>query len=205
MKITIKHMAWAGGLAILFGLYSVYAAQGTVTDGSTGKPMAGVHIVASWSGSIAMPVQPSTRCYHAEATVTDEQGRFSLSTFSGNWNPLMWDRTRSVWALAPGYVTSDKSDFGNLDLVLVPAAGTSSQRFKALPFPDALGCPVDRKALMPFWRVLYKEASRLASTPEEREEASARLFEIEKTEFGEKEAYLRLNARSKAELVGEQH
>jgi ribosomal protein S4E len=58
---------------------------------------------------------------------------------------------------------------------------------------------------MPFWRVLYKEAARLASTREEREEASARLFEIDKTEFGEKEAYQRLNARSKAELVGEQH
>jgi hypothetical protein len=205
MKITIKQLAWAGGGLLLFGLCSVYASQGTIIDGSTGKPMAGVHIVASWSGSMSIAVQPFMRCYHAEATVTDERGRFSLSTFSGNWNPLMWDRTRSVWALAPGYVTSDKSDDGNLDLVLVPATGTGSERFRALPFPDALGCPVGRKALMPFWRVLYKEAARLASTREEREEASARLFEIDKTEFGEKEAYQRLNARSKAELVGEQH
>ena len=197
MKITIKHIAWAGGLAILFGLYSVYAAQGTVTDGSTGKPMAGVHIVASWSGSIAMPVQPSTRCYHAEATITDEQGRFSLSTFSGNWNPLMWDRTRSVWALAPGYVTSDKSDYGNLDLVLVPATGTKSEQFRALPRADVLGCPGDKRQLLPFWRVLQAEAQRLASSREERRFASGRLFDIEEIEFGEEEAFRRLNARSR--------
>ncbi|MBK6981854.1 MAG: hypothetical protein IPH30_10420 [Betaproteobacteria bacterium] len=201
MKIKIKHMAWAGGLAILFGLYSVYAAQGTVIDGSTGKPMAGVHIVASWSGSIAMPVQPSTRCYHAEAAVTDERGRFSLSTFSGNWNPLMWDRTRSVWALASGYVTSDKSDYGSLDLVLMPATGTKSEQFKALPLPDALGCPGDEKPFLAFWRVLHAEALRLAETREEKRFSSLRLFEVEMIEHGKEEAHERLNARSRLELM----
>ena len=203
MKNTIRCMAFAGGVTLILGLYSVHAAQGTVIDGSTGKPMAGVHIVATWHGSIAMPVQPTTRCYHAEATVTDERGSFSLSTFTGNVNPLMWDRNRSVWAIAPGYTTSDKSDYGTLALVLMPATGTRSERFKALPFPDALGCPVDRAILMPFWKVLQGEAAHLASTPQEREDASARLFEIEKTELGESEAYRRLNARSKAEAAEE--
>jgi hypothetical protein len=196
MKITIRHATWVGGLAILFVLYSVYAAQGTVIDGSTGKPMAGVHIVAAWHGSMSLAVQPSTRCYHAEATVTDERGRFSLSTFSGTWNPLIWDRTRSMWALAPGYVTSDKSDYGSLDLVLVPATGAKAEQFKSLPRPAALGCPSDRKLLLPFWRALYKEALRLASTPEERRYASGRLFDIEEIELGEEEAFRRLNHRS---------
>ncbi len=204
MKITIRRMAWAGGLAILFGLYSVYAAQGTVIDGSTGKPMAGVHVVAAWYGSASVAVQPATRCYHAEAAVTDERGRFSLSTFSGNWNPLMLDRTRSVWAIAPGYMTSDKSDVGSLEFVLVPATGTREEQFKALPTGHVLGCGEDNRQFLPFLRTLYKEAARLAHTQEERRVASSRLFDIEYIELGADEAFRRSSARLRDERLGEQ-
>lgn len=197
MKITIKRMALACGLALIFGLYSVHAAQGTVIDGSTGKPMAGVQVVASWHGSISIAVQPFTRCYYAEATVTDERGRFNLSTFSGNWNPLMWDRTRSVWALAPGYVTSDRSDYGGLELVLVPATGTRSEQFKALPMGHVLGCTSENRQFLPFMRLLYEEARRLAVSKDEKQFASGRLFDIEEIELGEREALERLNARSR--------
>ncbi|MBL0142900.1 MAG: carboxypeptidase regulatory-like domain-containing protein [Betaproteobacteria bacterium] len=202
MKIRLRHMAWVGGLAILFGLYSVYAAQGTVIDGSTGKPMAGVHVVASWTGSVSIAVQPFTRCYRAEATVTDERGRFSLSTFSGNWNPILWDRNRSVWVLAPSYTISDKSDFGELKIVLEPAKGTKSEQFKSLPSSYVLGCGVDNRQFLPYLLALHKEMLRLASTRDERRVASSRLFDIEEIELGEREAYRRLNARSRLENLG---
>jgi len=201
MKVSTRFATIAGGAVMLFFLYSVYAAQGTVIDGSTGKPMAGVHIVAAWYGSIAMPVQPNTRCYHAEATVTDERGRFSLSIFTGNLNPLMWDRSRNVWAIAPGYMNSERSDYGDLAFVLVPATGTKSEQFNSLPYPSALGCPVNRAIMMPYWKVLYAEAVRLASNREERRKASGILHSIEYSELGEEEAMRRLNERSRAEML----
>lgn len=201
MKTSTRFAAFAGGATLLFYLYNVYAAQGTVIDGSTGKPMAGVQIVAAWYGSVAMPVQPNTRCYHAEATVTDERGRFSLSTFTGNVNPLMLDRARNVWAIAPGYTISDRSDYGDLAFVLVPATGTKSEQFKALPYPSALGCPVNSAILMPYWKVLHAEAARLASNRKEREEASGILFGIERTELGVDEARRRLDQRMREEIL----
>lgn len=203
MKITIKHMAWVGGLAILFGLYSVYASQGTVIDGSTGEPMAGVHVVAAWNASVAMPVQATTRCYHAEATVTDERGRFSLSTFSGNWNPLLWGRSRSVWAFAPGYVTSDKSDYENLDLVLLPASGTNADRFKSLPHPNVLGCGAEERIFLPLWRALFQQASQLAGSGVEKKAADLYLYRIEVVELGEGEALRRQDERARTGFGGE--
>ncbi len=203
MKITIRQLAWLAGGVLAFGLCNVEAAQGTVIVGSTGKPMAGVHVVAAWDGSITMPVQPSTRCYHAEATVTDERGRFSLSSFSGNWNPLMWDRTRNVWALAPGYVTSEKSNYSALELVLVPGSGERSTQFKALPSVGLLGCGVDGRRFLPFLKALKVEADRLAGSPQELSFASEVSFEIDVIERGKDAAHERANMRMRREALGE--
>ncbi|HRE12989.1 MAG TPA: hypothetical protein PLD37_02215 [Usitatibacteraceae bacterium] len=205
MKITIRQFAWLAGGVLAFGLYNVYAAQGTVIDGSTGKPMAGVHVAAAWTGTSVMPVQQTTRCYHAEAAVTDERGRFKLSSFTGNWDPLLLGRSREVWAIAPGYQTSPQGNVGDLAIVLVPATGSRAERFKALPDPFLISCEADKRIFIPFWRTLHLESLRLANNRQERIAADRHLFDIEFVELGEREAMKRANARTREEnFRGEQ-
>jgi hypothetical protein len=109
-----------------------------------------------------------------------------------------------VWVFAPGFATSPQTDVDELKIVLVPATGTRSDQFKALPRTYVLGCGVDNRQFLPFLHALYKEASRLASNLEERKIVSARLFDIEYIELGEQEAYRRSSERSREELRGGQ-
>jgi hypothetical protein len=189
-------------------LFSIWAAScvadtGIVMDKVTSKPIAGAHVVVAWRGVMVTPVQDQSICYDAQATITDENGRFEISGLSGNVNPLLLNRNRSIQILAPGYKVAPGTDRDALRFLMEPESGTTSEQFKRLPSPHALGCPIaDKKELLPFLRALHQEMTRLAATVDERKRASNTLFEVESIQLGDQEAYRRANDRERAAMKG---
>jgi hypothetical protein len=53
--------------------------RGRVIDAETGKPLAGVVVVGTWSFMIPNPAGGSTHCLDAKETLTDENGDFEIS------------------------------------------------------------------------------------------------------------------------------
>ena len=125
------------------------ASQGTVIDKTTGKPMAGVFVVTTWSGYVPIAVQTHFVCYDIEMTTTDERGRFTVSTF-GKFQPFLQNKNRYIYLVATGYEV-DRSSEG-LDFVMRPRQGTKSEQFTKAneymrmgvgcgePIPDAKCC-----------------------------------------------------------------
>jgi hypothetical protein len=89
-----------------------FGESGVVPDVSTNKPVANAVVVATWHAERMQTAQRHGECYRAEVTRSDDQGRFSISAFSGNLNPLLMDRQRSVFAVSKGFqqelIWSDK-------------------------------------------------------------------------------------------------
>lgn len=108
MKTFVKKSV---GLAIACFALAACAADGIVVD-ENGKPVKGAYIVAYWTANVGIAVQPATQCYRLEATTTDENGRFKISSFSGSLNPLKTDRKRYVEVFVPGYQLKSGSSEG---------------------------------------------------------------------------------------------
>jgi hypothetical protein len=199
--MTSKQKTWLkilGGLILAYIALSVIASEGTVVDQTTGKPIAGAAIVAFWIGNVGVG-HPRSVCYAVESTISDANGHFNVSWYSGSLNPLIGFGTRNVDVIAPGYEATARSDDDKLLFMMAPREGTMSEQFKKADDHYGVGgCPHSTKAL-PFLKVWQKELARLASTRAERERADDKLWSNDAIEFGtevaDKNRLKRLQAR----------
>ena len=178
-------------LALLAGIVgtATYAEQGVVIDKTTGKPIPGAIVLATWYGQVGVFVQNNSTCYKAELAVTDEQGRFEVSAFSGNLNPFIRDRNRSTTVLVRGYREAPSST--DLRVVMEPRTGSKSEQFEQLPAFSVLDCP-DQRRLLPFLKALHDEMSSLAETEMQRKRAAGVLLSMRIAEMGFDQAMRRL-------------
>ena len=188
--MTNKQITWLkilGGLTLAYVALSVIASEGTVIDQTTGKPIAGAFVIAYWNGNTGWVVQPSTSCYYVEATTTNEKGRFDVSMFTGNLNPLRKDRTRNIHIYVPGYYATSKSDDEKLVFMMAPREGSKSEQFKdIIDSGNPRGCSsVDKKITLPYLRALHKELAALATTKDENDRVESTMIIADSVEFGE--------------------
>jgi hypothetical protein len=76
-----KWVAMAVAIILLFGvpLRSDGPYRGRVIDAETGKPLAGVLVLGTWSYMVPSPAGGTSHCLGAKETLTDENGDFEIS------------------------------------------------------------------------------------------------------------------------------
>ncbi len=184
-----------GGLVITYFAITAIASTGTVID-EKGKPIKGAHIAAYWNGNAGLFVQTTARCYHSESTTSDDKGHFGVSTFSGNLNPLMFDRQRSIDVFVPGYELTPASNYDDLKFIVTALTGTKSEQFQKVNSSYKEGrCGGDIGQLA-FIKAVYNELTKLADTSEEKKLCDSRWSGIEYVEFGYEGAKKRARERS---------
>ena len=172
------------------------ALEGTVVDKESGKPLEGVFVIAKWSGAAPNPVQASTICLHGEMTITDKQGRFTISSTSGNFNPLIGNRQRTVEIYKPGYQDSVETNVDELRFVIEPNRAAAADRFNEVFSTRApAGCGMDEKQKVPFLKAKVQELEPLATTREQKRELISAYFDAESIELGEGEGSKRWEER----------
>jgi hypothetical protein len=186
----------------IFASQVAIASSGRVFDRTTGKPLPNAVVVATWTGTSGLVVQSHTSCYKAEVTRTDNEGAFSISSFTGNLDPLLRDRQRDVVAVARGYRMSPKRDPHGLEIPMEPQTGSNSERLSALPTMYPATCPNSKTSLVPYVKALYDDASPLASTNDEKLFVLGLLMQIEEAEIGSDEAIKRFGRRQAEILRG---
>jgi hypothetical protein len=163
--------------------------SGQVVDGETGKAIAGAHAAFVWDS----PIKPSgftghnarDICYHAAATVTDEQGRFTIPSWK-EWSRFDVDaHDPTALIYAPRY-TARQIPLAEGDLrppevrpneryALRPFTGSVDQRLEVMWWGVANhGCSYggeSQKSLFPMLKAMYEEARRIAVTEEQRKNA----------------------------------
>jgi hypothetical protein len=189
MNVRTKFLAVA---MLALGCAEVGSVEaGIVIDKTTGRPIPNEIVVARWEGSVGVMVESRSICYKFEVARADDQGRFFISPVSGNVNPLVTGRMQEIEALAHGYKMSPAYDGSSSEILMEPMTGTPSEQFKALTRSSAMGCDGDKKALLPYLKALHQYKAELATTRQEKLEASSLLYQIELLELGKQEAWRR--------------
>ncbi|MEO8103073.1 MAG: carboxypeptidase-like regulatory domain-containing protein [Betaproteobacteria bacterium] len=160
-------------LGLLMGIQamSLCAGSGRVIDEETGKPLAGVYVIAMWHASGFSPVVSKTVCYHFAITKSDETGNYSLPTFSWNINPLLSDRQRYLEYYIAGYEDSPNNKTGDEVRRLRRSTKNIEERIRNLAHQRYHNCTSEtgrREKLLPLYQAQLDEATRLASSPIER-------------------------------------
>jgi hypothetical protein len=81
--------------------------------------------------------------------------------------------------------------------------GSKSEQFKQLPEFGVVGCRGEKRPLLPYLKLLHDEMTVLATSKEEKLQASGILFLVEEIELGKDEAKRRLGPRKSEIKRGE--
>jgi len=168
--------------------------EGQVVDDATGAPIPGAFVVGVWRGYANSFAHGSTGCYHIEFRTTDAEGRFSLSDFTGNLNPLRSDRQLSIGAYAPGYTVEQQAHEGQFRARR--RIGDASKQFSEIsmaPTYDCVGQGDPR--VLPMYRAFAREMAELATTKAQRKASIDAQYLVDLIELGENEALRRSGAR----------
>jgi hypothetical protein len=187
---------------------SLYAEAGTVIDGDTGKPLSGVYVVTTWSAYVFKGIESSHSCFQVDTALTDTRGSFNIPSFSGNVNPMLFNRERApLWLYKKGYAYVEKEDRGtNEPYVMVQDNSRGVERLKYISRTLAkTSCgsgdeKEERKQLLPVYKLLCEEAQEIAKTTEERRILNGILLHTELLEFGDRgalKAYENYDRRSR--------
>lgn len=216
MKLHIRKILGLCGVATIAVIFSMcYAEQGTVINEVTGKPIvgslvwresgwhtpityevpgkpiAGAQIVVYWTGRVAMPVQSSEACIRLITTMSDENGKFEIPAFSGNFNPLLERRMRQVYVVAQGYretrnTNSDKLLYSMRPLAdpkIDPEKADEDRKYMHDHNPDG-SCEDPKKLVLPYLKVRYQNLEQLANSYADREALIGYLAHVDRIEFG---------------------
>jgi len=190
MALGLLAFALAGSTISTFLPHRLYGKRiaGQVVDADTGKPIGGAHVAFFWQS----PIIPSgftghnsrDICYHAAATVTDEQGRFAVppwrkwSTFS----VFVLDPIAIVYAhgYTPRQIPLLEGDFKppeekmNERYALRRFSGTVDEHLNVMWGGIANhGCMYggeSQKSLFPMLKAIHDEAKRIATTSVQKKE-----------------------------------
>jgi hypothetical protein len=171
-----------------------HALEGTVADGSTGTPLAGVYVIGAWQINIGMPGRSNSGCSKLEVVRSDAQGRFVLSTWSGSVLAYLFgDENLNVYYYMRGYRWEKGSEVLGETAVLVPDIRPARQqldRIGDLMGKADCGSLEERKAkALAVYRLMYDEARGMAESFDERQSLSGMLFMVEWLDLGEKQAH----------------
>ena len=178
-----RPVSFAAALALVISCLVSAAYADQVIDEDTGKPLEGVFVMVSWRSDGPSIAISRTVCYAFETLVTDKNGQYTMPKFSWNFNPLLWERRRSVEFYLAGYERSP-NDFHDSDVGLMRRfKGTAEERLKKLisvSYREA--CVSEREArnhLAPVYKAQFEEAKSIAMTPAEKKIAeSLRISQI---------------------------
>jgi len=192
-RATNRKFAILAVALILALVYVVWADTGQVIDGTTGKPLAGVHVVATWSGSAFAGITSKQVCFKVEATRSAENGRFEMSASSWNFNPLLSDRTRMLTLYKRGYVAPVLGPDDSVSpAVMMPDDRIGLERIKYIgALASGTGCgdmQQQRIQTLSLHRDVYEETRDLAKTAEERRWLNSALAAVEVLEIGQQKA-----------------
>lgn len=183
-----RRVLFAAALLFGIGCFGSVAHADQVIDEETGKPLEGVFVMVSWRSDGPDIIGFKSVCYAFETLKTDKNGMYTLPKYSWNFNPLLWERHRSVEFYLAGYERSPK-DFHDSDVGLMRRfKGTAEERLKKLTSVGyRRSCVTEREVkekLLPFYKAQFEEAESIAITPNEKNLAeSLRAAKIE-AEFG---------------------
>lgn len=161
-------------LAMLVGVHamSLWAGSGQVIDEETGKPLAGVYVMAMWHASGFSPVVSKTVCYQFAISQTNDDGKYFLPTFSWNINPFLSDRQRYLEYYIAGYEDSPNNKPDEVVRKLRRSTKNAEQRIKSFLHPRYRMCTSEKQRseqLVPLYQAQLDEASQLAKSPVERD------------------------------------
>ena len=166
-----------------------FALEGKVIDGSTGKPLSGVYVIGAWVVSSGIGVVAKSGCGKLEVTRTDEQGRFTLSKWSGSiLAHLFGDENLNDYYYMRGYRWEKGHPQIGETVVLVPDTRSALERIGHISETAGkadCGSVEERvKKALPLYRVMYAEAAPLVANRGERRVLLTILFKIEVLELG---------------------
>jgi hypothetical protein len=176
-----------------------FALEGKVIDGSTGKPLAGVYVIGAWVVSSGIGVVAKSGCGKLEVTRTDEQGRFTLSKWSGSiLAHLIGDENLNAYYYMRGYRWEKGHPQIGETVVLVPDTRPPIERVRYIGELTAKAdCgPWEEQKLkaLAMYRSMYEDARSITSSSyEDRQALSGILFMVERLDLGEEQA--QANAR----------
>ncbi len=183
--------------------------QGTVIDAATDRPVEGAIVVARWIGHAATWAHGRTVCYHVESTTSDKAGRFHIpewkKAYSEDWQKNISPRYVDITAYKPGYQFSPRQIGEESELKGVfyvePFTTRSSKRLDYLTTLSATTvCGEARESnsnLLLLKKAIYREATAVAETPQDRGQVEIIRFGLESLEFGGVEALKRMTERQK--------
>ena len=171
---------------------NLWAGSGQVIDAETGKPLAGVFVLALWHGSGIGIVDSRTVCYHFAIAQTNERGEYSLPEFSWNFSPFLSNRGNGKNYYLAGYETASDEVLNASVVKMRRYSGTAEKRLETMKGPHHADCgsESDRKKLVPLYRAQYEEAQRIAQTPKEKGMAESYRQHVIYSELGH-EAYVK--------------
>lgn len=200
-------MNWKSGFLVRWGflifVLSACARAEHVIDGSTGKPLAGVYVIARWDGTTPMPAKAISGCYQLMVTQTDEGGEYSMSSWS--WTPralITQDSYRTVFYYKAGYTEAGKDEGKDRDpVVLWPDARPARERLQYilhLETQSECGSREQRKGkLIPLYQAVLNETRGIATTRDLALYLSSAIFQLEILELGYEAAQATLLKRDK--------
>lgn len=151
--------------------------SGLVLESNSRKPIPDVHVLVDWDGKVSAFVDSQNVCVHAEATITDQQGRFSTKAWfeQSKHGEGMTSVTPTMEPYKPGYSVSYSSkewakDYKQGILLMEPYKGTNQERLHYLEeLASRVQCyGTDEKSLFQMLRAIYLEAKTLAVSDDDR-------------------------------------
>jgi hypothetical protein len=183
-------------LALLFPS-TVVALDGQVINRPTAAPLQGVFVIARWVGNASFVVQPATRCYRADITVTDDKGRYHVAESSGNLNPLLNGRRRVLSFYKPGFREVERKLPGE-DLVVLDRRDKSDpeKAFVEVAEIDVVAdCGLAERRRLDLLKAQVGEMASLATTGRQKEIVHGTQYSIDLIQRGEESARRNLDER----------
>jgi len=185
----------------LFAGSGARADSGNVIDGATGKPLPGVHVIAVWNARVFKGIETSHSCFYVDAAQTNERGEFSISSWSGNLVPMLYDRRRSLLFYAREYKGPESEPKDGDTYVMLPDNRSGLDRLKYIGWVAGRSACGDAKqqaaVLKPVYRAMYEESIAIAKSREELGWANSALADLERLELGEDRARANFAQREK--------
>lgn len=182
---------------VLLGIHgvSLWAGGGQVIDAETGKPLAGVFVMARFNATGYTPVSQTTVCHSFAITQTDKDGLYRLPTFSWNFFPFFANRHRLVDVYMADYETFPNDILAEAVIKMRRRTGTVQQRLDWLVRGTRYGQCVSegetREKLAPLYKAQFEEARNIAESPSEKKIVQSLRLSYVEAEMGH-EAFMKM-------------
>jgi hypothetical protein len=168
---------------------NAFAEDGLVIDAASHGPISGAFIVTEWRGRAFTPVHSHSGCYHVELTRSGQDGSYHVDLLSGNYNPLITDRIRTVSIFKPGYEIKFLDQTIEKQTVLQRFTGSFHERLRQYRSIWVNDCPDAGARLRSLLEAISGEAQNLAQSPEEREKAAYYQLQLDIDSIGDEAAH----------------